>query len=155
MDAPPQKRLRSTEFIQYCNKLMQQFVAVIGSTINEVLFQMIPEPLIKIQVGRISRKPFKVQTRKLGAQVAHQVPLMGPAIIQKNDHLVAKVPKQMAQELTNFPLLNILRMKLVVKPQPFLSRTDRNTGDRRDSIATGSGGAGRVSDRGVARSCAL
>jgi hypothetical protein len=136
MDAPPQKRLRFTEFIQYRNKLVQQFVAVIGTTISEFLFQMIPDSLIGIQVGRISRKPFKVQTRKLGAQVANQVPFMGPTIIQKNDHLVAKVPKQMAQEFTNFPLLNILRVKLVIQPQPFSSRTDRNTGDRRDSIAT-------------------
>ena len=61
---------------------------------------------------------------------------MRPAIIQKNDHLVTKVSKQMAQEFTNFRLLNILRVKLVIQPQPFSSRADRNPGDRRDSIAT-------------------
>lgn len=44
MDAPPQKRLRFTEFIQDRNKLVQQFVAVIGTTISEFLFQMIDTP---------------------------------------------------------------------------------------------------------------
>ena len=97
---------------------------------------MIPDPLIGIQIGRVGRKPFKMQTPKFAAQVADQVPLMRPAIIQKNDHLVTKVLKQMAQEFTNFRLLNILRVKLVVQPQPFSSRADRNPGDRRDSIAT-------------------
>lgn len=95
---------------------------------------MVPDRLIGIELGRIGWKTLQAQSREAATQRTDRFALVRFAVVPEDDHMATQVPKQMAQKVANFGLLDILTMKPGIQPEPATPRADRHRGNGRDPV---------------------
>ena len=75
-----------------------------------------------------------VETRMLPLELAQGIPLVSFRVVQERNHRAAKMPQQMAKELADLLLPDILVIELVIQTQVVSSRADGDSGDDGDFV---------------------
>jgi len=66
---------------------------------------------------------------------AQALALVGLGVVQQRDHVSAQVAQQVAQELADLDLADVLQMKAVIQAQALAAGADRDARDDRDLVA--------------------
>jgi len=94
-----------------------------------------PDTFVGIELRRIGREAFQVQTRKGSTQGADGLTSVGAAVVPQHNHLFAQVAQKMPEKLAHLGVLDVLGVEAVVQPKPMPSGADRQTRDDRDLVA--------------------
>ena len=111
---------------------------------------MRPDQFVRVEFGRVARKPFEMQTGTPRLQGLHVRPLVNAAAIQHDDHLAAEMPQQRAEKDGDLNVGDVLaRMQVQVEADPAALGTDGDGRDRGDLVAL----RAMPDDRGLAPGC--
>lgn len=134
MDAAAQESWGEAERFQPMDEVFEQFVPAVGPAVGEASPEMGPHALVGVELGRVGREALQVQTAEAAAELPDGPPLVGPEVVPQDDHVAAQVAEQEPQELRDFRLLDVLRVKAPVESQAPSAGAEREARDGRDPL---------------------
>ena len=75
-----------------------EMVGILGRAVCQRSLEIVPNKLVRIELGRISGEAISVQARMIFKKLFDQVSLMRPAAIPQKDHMAAQMFEQLPQE---------------------------------------------------------
>jgi len=134
VNAPAKLGLRAAELCQGVGEHGGEFRQVVGAAVGEGVVQLVPDPLIRIELGRIGGEALEVQPGIGAAEVADRVAFVRFPVVPDDNDAATKMPEEMAQELADFWLLDILGVPLEVEPEALAARADGEGRDRGELV---------------------
>ncbi len=116
-NASPKSVGRLLDAIDRTNDIVEQFVAVIGATVGKILFGLCPDAFVGIQIRRIGRQVFQMQTRMLIENVLDGPAFVGGGIVQQDNNGTPEMAQQLSQEEGHFIMANVVEEEKVVQTQ--------------------------------------
>ena len=107
-------------------EIARQSGETVGPAIGEGGFREGPDPLVGVQFGRVGRQELKVEARNPVTQPVDRGPFVDASIVPEHDDRPPQVPEEMAEELTDFGLVDIGSIHAVVEAEVPALRTDRD-----------------------------
>lgn len=134
VDAPPELGLGPTQLSEAFVECDRQFIEIIGATVGQCVVHLVPDALVGIEFRCIRREPFQVNPREATTELTNGFTLVGFPVVPYHDDMPAQMAKQVAEELADLGLLNILAVKLAIQPKPSSRGTDGHGGNSRDLV---------------------
>jgi len=126
--------LRSADVIQDIFDIPAKVGQRVGPPVGQLSFGKGPDALVGVQLRRVGREVREAKPRVTAAQHAKRFPLVGPGVVQEDDHRSPQMPQQVAEELADFRLADVGRVKAVVESEPSALGTHRDRRDHRDLV---------------------
>jgi len=134
MNAGAQVTLRLAELAEFSQNVLAKFLRAVGPSIGEGLLGLVPDPLIRVQLGSVAGEVLDLQARVPLAELSNRIPLVDAAVVPQQDDWTAKVPQELPEESTDFRVLDVLLVDLVVEPHAVPPRADRQPGNDGDLV---------------------
>lgn len=111
-----------------------EFVDVVGSTVGQGSLELRPYSLVRIQVGCVGRESFQVEPRKAAAEFPNRFTSVLSKVIPDDEHVSSQMAQEVAEELADLGVLDVLAVELDIEADAAALRTDRNAGDGGDTV---------------------
>lgn len=134
MDTPPELGLGPAQLSERSVECDRQFIEIIGSPIGQCVVHLVPDALIRVEFRCVRRESLEVDSREATTELANGFALVGFSIVPYHDDMPAQMTKQVAEELADLGLLNILAVKLAIQPKPSARGADGHGGNSRDLV---------------------
>lgn len=109
-------------------------IEVVGSTIGQAGLGICPHAFVGIEFRAVGRERLQVEARVAAAQLPDRFAFVDRSIVEENDHMAAQVAQQMAEEVADLGMADVVLMATEVKSYPPAHGTDRQTGDDGQAI---------------------
>jgi hypothetical protein len=113
-----------------------QGIEIVRSAIGEAGFGVCPDALVRIQLRSVGREKLEVETRVTVTQRPDRFALMDRGVVHQHDHVAPQVAQQMAKEIADIALSNVVAVAAKVKSHMPAHGTDRNAGDHGEAIVS-------------------
>jgi len=113
---------------------VHQVVHVERTAVGEFAFGERPNPLIGIELRRVSWKVLDVQAPVPTEELAERCPMVRRGVVEQNDDRTPQVAQQLAEEETHFFLPDVVEEEQIVEAQVLALGADRDPGDDGDFI---------------------
>ena len=119
---------------------------VIGSAIRQGSLEIVPNELVRVELGGVARKEVRLKARVSAQELSRRTALVRSAPVPKQDDGAAQVLEELVEEASDLRRLDVLAaIETGVKGHPPLLRRDADGGDGRDLTPTaGAAQAGRL-----------
>jgi hypothetical protein len=101
-DARPQEPLGAFDATNGAAQRGPQFANVFRRAIGQIFLGLCPNELVRIELGRVSRKPMNMKPILAGQELLDDVSPVDGAAIPNEFHVAPQVTQEMAQELAHF-----------------------------------------------------
>lgn len=109
-------------------------IEVVGPTIGQAGLGIRPHAFIGIEFGGVGREKLQVQPRVAAAQLPNRFAFVDRSIVEENDHVASQVAQQMAEEVADVGVADVVAMATKVKSHPPAQGADRQPGDDGEAI---------------------
>jgi len=109
-------------------------IEVVGSTIGQAGFGIRPHAFIGIEFGGVGREKLEVKPRIAAAEIPNRFAFVDRRIVEENDHVASQMAQQMAEEVADVGVADVVVMTTKVKPHPPAQGADRQSGDDGEAI---------------------
>jgi hypothetical protein len=113
---------------------VHQVVHVERTAVGEFAFGERPNPLIGIELRRVSWKVLDVQAPVPTEELAERCPMVRRGVVEQNDDRTPQVAQQLAEEETHFFLPDVVEVKQRVESEVLSSGADRDSRDDGDFV---------------------
>lgn len=104
--------------------------------VGERALGQLPDALIGVELRGIAGEAVEVEPRIAGLESPDRVAAVDRAVVPDDDHGAAQMAKEIAEEGAHLGVLDVLRREQEVQAAAPATRTDRQTRDHRDAIAS-------------------
>lgn len=133
-DATPQQMLRAGQAADLLGQDIHELRRRVRPPISQASLEMVPNSLIRIQLGGVRREGDEMKSRCPIQEFLHRLAPMGIEIIQEDDQMAADLAQKMAEERRHFFPLDVLLIQMTVQRAPITLMTDGNPGNGRDAV---------------------
>lgn len=109
-------------------------IQIIGSTIGQAGLGIGPYAFVGVQLRGVGREEFEMEAREATAQRSDRFTLVDRGVIEHHDHVPPQVAQQMAEEIADVGVPDVVAMAAEVKSYALAHRTDRESRDDREAI---------------------
>ena len=109
-------------------------IQVVGSAIGQAGLGIGPNAFVGIQLRGVGREKLEVEPREAAAQRSDRFALVDRGIVEDHDHVPPQVAQQMAEEIADVSVADVVAMATEVKSYPPAHGTDRQSRDDRETI---------------------
>ena len=109
-------------------------IQIVGPSVGQAGFGIGPHAFVGIQLRRVRGEKFEVEPREAAAQHSDRFALVDRGIVEDHDHVPPQVAQQMAEEIADVGVADVVAMATEVKSYPPAHGTDRQSRDDREAI---------------------
>ena len=123
-------------------------IQIVGPTVGQTGLGIGPHGFVWIQLWRVGRKELEVEPRVAATQLPNRFALVDRSIVEERDHVAPQVVQQVAEEVADVGLADIVAMATEVKSHSPAHGADREPGnDGQTIVAVAVVDPGRLSAR--------
>lgn len=134
LDAGAEQALRRGQLAEAIGKQGQQVVLIVRPRVGQETLELSPDAFVGIELRRVGRKGFQMQSRETGAQLGERSRSMDLGVVQEDDDMAAQVPEEIAKEETDLLAVDVHRVQVTIEAETLSPRTHRDGRDRRNAV---------------------
>ena len=111
-----------------------ELVDVVRSSVGELALQVTPDPLVGVQLGRVTGEELAVPSGVALEDLIDLLAFRGGSRVPKKDDRATEMAKEETEKDGDFRLADVAGVEMEIQPQALAPRTDRHRRDGRDLV---------------------
>ena len=134
MDASTKSARRSLQGAKRGVESAVEGVQIVGPSIGQAGLGVRPHAFVGIQLRGVGREKLEMEPREAAEQRSDRFALVDRGIVEDHDHVPSQVAQQMAEEIADVGVADVVAMATEVKSYPPAHGTDRQSRDDRETV---------------------